>query len=658
MDDKKFQALVRRLEREERAQPAWYRVRVGLLAAVGYGYIGLVLLVLLALLAAAVAIMASGRVGALIKLVIALVVAAWFILRALWVRFDPPAGRRLSRDEAPDLFAEADQIARFLQAPLADVVLLNDEYNASVSQIPRMGMFGFPRNYLCIGMPLLAALPHSHVRAVLAHEFAHLSRAHGKFGAWCYRVRMTWAQLLHALEEQQHWSAGIFRWFVHWYVPLFAAYTFVLMRRHEFEADELAANIVGREAMARTLVDLEVRGEALSSLFWPAVWAGAKQQQDPPADIYSRLARTTAKALPEPLASETLKVAMLRQTDASDTHPALRERLEHLVGDAGHQLGPSEKFPDSAMTVYFGANHELLERELSGSWRSTVARQWQEQHAAVAAAREGLARLATRPLESLTEQERFQLASWTEDLDGSESALPLYEACLALYPDHAPAAYAAGRIRLEKGDEAGLALIQRAMDRDPEAILPGCQLAIAFLERQGRQDDAAAWRDRGQARYELLMAANAERQQIRTKDRFVRSNLDAAHREALVRQLDQHESVRRAFLVRKTVQHLASEEPMHVLLVQLGWPLFHFKSERAQREAAERVMQIEVPANVHLFVVADRHKELVAAVKKTPGSLLYDRRRRKAERQRERQSERQPERHSERRAPRAAVRPR
>ncbi|HEX7121643.1 MAG TPA: M48 family metallopeptidase, partial [Gemmatimonadaceae bacterium] len=282
MDDKRFRALVQRLEAEERARPSLYRMRVGLLAALGYAYIGLVLLVLLALLAVTVAIMVKGHAGALIKLVFALVVAAWFILRALWVRFEPPAGRRLTRAEAPALFAEADEIARKLKAPRADVVLLDTDYNASVSQIPRLGMLGFPRNYLCIGMPLLVALPHAHVRAVLAHEFAHLSHAHGKFGAWCYRIRITWLQLLHALEAQRHWTARIFRWFFHWYVPLFSAYTFVLMRRHELEADDLAAEIVGRKTMAQTLVDLEVRGELLSKQFWSSLWDEARQQSSPP----------------------------------------------------------------------------------------------------------------------------------------------------------------------------------------------------------------------------------------------------------------------------------------------------------------------------------------------------------------------------------------
>jgi Zn-dependent protease with chaperone function len=635
MDDEQFRALVRRLEAEERARPALYRARVVLLAALGYAYIGVVLLVLLALLAATVAIMASGHAGVLFKAVIALLVAAWFILRALWVRFHPPEGRRLSREEAPVLFAEAEEIARKLDAPRADVVLLNTDFNASVSQIPRLGIFGFPRNYLSIGMPLLAALPHSHVRAVLAHEFAHLSHAHGKFGSWCYRIRMTWAQLLHVLEEQQHWSACIFRRFFHWYVPIFAAYTFVLMRRHELEADHLAAEIVGREAMAQTLVDLEVRDALLSNQFWPALWEEAKQRQEPPDDVYARLTANAMSVVPDDVSRKSLETALARQTDAGDTHPSLRERLQHLVGEAGARVVAAASFTDSAARNYLAGNHEALERELSDTWRSQVTQPWQQQYAAIAEAREGVASLAARPAESLSPQECFQLASWTEDLKGSDAALPMYEGIMASHPDMAAASYAVGRIRLQRGDESGLPLIERAMDQDEAAILPGCQLAIVFLEQLGRPEAADRYRERGNAQHQLLVAAHEERSTINPNDSYGPSDLDAEHRTSLLAQLDRHPEVRRAFLVRKAVKHFADDAPMHVLLVQLGWPRFTNKSLKAQREAIDRISQgIEPPPGVQVFVVTDAHRELVSAIKSVPRGLLYDPRQRKQERRR------------------------
>ncbi|HEX7121749.1 MAG TPA: hypothetical protein VF178_05200, partial [Gemmatimonadaceae bacterium] len=90
--------------------------------------------------------------------------------------------------------------------------------------------------------------------------------------------------------------------------------------------------------------------------------------------------------------------------------------------------------------------------------------------------------------------------------------------------------------------------------------------------------------------------------------------------------------VRRAFLVRKAVKHF-TETPMHVLLVELGWPTFTYKSAKAQGEAAERVSQgIQPPENVHVFVAIDIHRQLVAKVKRVNGSLLYDRKHQPARR--------------------------
>jgi Zn-dependent protease with chaperone function len=56
--------------------------------------------------------------------------------------------------------------------------------NASVVQIPRLGVFGWSRNYLTVGVPLLDAVTPEQFEAVLAHELGHLARAHGRFRTW------------------------------------------------------------------------------------------------------------------------------------------------------------------------------------------------------------------------------------------------------------------------------------------------------------------------------------------------------------------------------------------------------------------------------------------------------------------------------------------
>ena len=252
MKQTEFDTLVARLEQTARTDPKGYRRRVFLLAMLGYAYIALVVAVVLALLAGLVVVLVATRTAAVLlaKLALPLATLIWITVRAMWVRLEPPVGRPISRKDAPRLFEDAERIARTLKAPIPDVVLVTSELNASVSQVPRLGIFGWPRNYLVIGLQLASALHPDYFLAVLAHEFAHLSRAHGHFAGWIYRLRRTWAQLVDALERDRHVGTVIFSKFFNWYAPYFAAYSFVLAREYEYEADRLAASIVGPRDMA------------------------------------------------------------------------------------------------------------------------------------------------------------------------------------------------------------------------------------------------------------------------------------------------------------------------------------------------------------------------------------------------------------------------
>lgn len=82
-------------------------------------------------------------------------------------------------------------------------------------------------------------------------EFGHLSSRSSRFSAWVYRVRKTWAQVWKGLEDERLGS-GVLRWFLHWYGPYFGAYSFVLARAQEYEADRCSVTLCGKDAAART----------------------------------------------------------------------------------------------------------------------------------------------------------------------------------------------------------------------------------------------------------------------------------------------------------------------------------------------------------------------------------------------------------------------
>lgn len=632
MNNQQFDALVRRLEVEATASPRAYKARVLGLALLGYLYIGAVLALMLALIGACVWIMATtqGTQAGLVKVVIGLLVFAGVIAKSLWVTFEPPRGRRLSRDEAPRLFEEAEEIRRALSAPRADVVLLSDEYNASVAQVPRLGIFGFPRNYLKVGLPLLAALPAAQVRAVLAHEFAHLSGAHGRFGNWIYRVRTSWYQLMQRLDERGSRASVIFKRFFDWYAPYFGAYTFVLMRQHEYEADRLAATVVGADAMAQTLVDLNVRGDFLESRFWPAVWRGADHGEAAPADVYDRLARQSCEALGAADARDWLTGALKRRTDTDDTHPALRDRLAALlhreVSPEGGAPDATTRFALPAAGHYLGAAHAALSAELGLGWQEAVLEAWQQRGEE---AREGRARLAALreklaagPLDL---EEQWQLASWTEDLEGAAAALPLYRALLDDTPDNPAARFAVGRLLLGAGDESGIALVEDAMSRDDDAVLPGCGVIYNFLAAEGRLEEADRWRERATVRAAMLEEAERERTFIDEKSRYVPSELPAEAVASLVEQLASMEGVRRAYLVKKQVRHFADEAPVHVLAIVPKSVRWSLNAVRREQEAAQQLArEIELPPGVNAFGIPSGATGLLRPMKKVTGSLVFD----------------------------------
>ena len=97
----KFEALTQHLERVALDNPTGYNRRVAALAMLGYAYIFGVLLVCAALIGVLVWIVIIGHhfnVGFL-KIGFFLLIFTFIIVKSLFVKMEPPAGRELTRDE-------------------------------------------------------------------------------------------------------------------------------------------------------------------------------------------------------------------------------------------------------------------------------------------------------------------------------------------------------------------------------------------------------------------------------------------------------------------------------------------------------------------------------------------------------------------------------
>lgn len=562
-----YVALVERLRPLAENNPAAYRWRVRAFALLGYGFILLLLLGsvgLAALLAALVFVSRHGLVLVL-KGGFLLLVFAWKVLRSLWVKFDRPTGRELTRAEAPALYAAVDRLTSALGAPRFHHILLVPDFNAAVVQHPRLGVLGWPRNYLLVGLPLLQSLTTEQAEAVVAHELGHLRGGHGKFGAWIYRVNQTWTQLLAQLEGQTSWVARFFQW----YAPTFEAWSFGLNRPEEYEADACAARITSPRIMADALCATHLREATLNRLHWSLVFDGVGASATPPANVYSRLLPVAKSAALPPAEQETvLAEALAVETDAFNTHPALRDRLAALGQEARLVPPPAT----SAAEVLLGEQLPALAAELDAQWQAQNQEPWVERHQELVQQRARLHDLADRYARhrTLTPEERWELADLTEDHESADAALPLFRALFAEPSQELAARFAVGRILLAQDKAEGLALVDDVMAREPNAHAAGLAIKQGYFARIGDQH-AARELEAAQLRHaDQLDAAEAERATLRSTDTYLPHQLppDEPTLTDLRQQLYEYPDVVGAWLLQKQLTYFP-EKPLFVLLIEL-----------------------------------------------------------------------------------------
>ena len=484
MNQEKFSALVNQLELYASKDPATYKIRVGLLAALGYIYLFAIVGLLLFLVYFVLAHVSINWL--VIKIIWMPLVLAGIALKSLWVSFPEPDGLHLKYEDTPALFDLVKQVEHAVQSPRADHILLTDEFNAAVVQIPRLGVFGWQRNYLLIGLPLMQALSPEQFRAVLAHELGHLSGNHGRFAAWIYRVRLTWIQILKRLQQEKRHGAFIFESFIKWYAPFFNAYSFVLARAQEYEADARAVEFAGKEHAAKALINLEIKSRFLVEDFWPKFYKQADAQAEPPANVFTQFVSAMEHEIPTDTAHNWFVQALMTPTGYEDTHPSLMDRLTAIgypatsVKDSEYRqllLPTTEAAGQNAAQCYLGNIAESFPSTRDRWWTEQVGQTWRERHRYVQKAQKNVQRLTEKAqTESLTAKEQWELARGLTETQGYEAALPRMLELLNADANHIEANYAYGQILLNQKDEAGIKYIEKAIALNEDAVLPGCEV--------------------------------------------------------------------------------------------------------------------------------------------------------------------------------------
>ena len=495
MEEDKLASLIRPLESFAAARPGLYRLRVGLLAALGYVYLLFVVLLLLGIVAVTLFYVRLNWIA--IKILWIPLALVGLVLRSLWITLPEPDGARLTPEQAPALFNLVSKVRKALDGPKIHHVLVSDEYNASIVQIPQFGMFGWLRNYLVVGLPLLRALNPAEFRSVLAHEVGHLSGKHGRFTGWIYRLRQSWIEVLTRVQQERHYASFLFEPFIKWYAPYLNAYSFVLARAQERQADEFAVDLAGREVAAVSLVRLMAKERGLMENFWPNFFRQAKEQPKTPPDPFVQMLGGLDQPIGPTNTQKWFFEALRIPTGYEDTHPALADRLAAMgfakegpeVTDLVDELLKAEREEQSAASYYLQELPEDFLPKLNRLWRERIAHSWKESHDELRKAQQRLKELhehvETRPL---TLDERWERVKLLSQIENNKAALPSIEAILRDHPEHSKAHFALGAILLEEQNPAGVEHLEKAMQLDPTMSAHASMLLSGFYFEQGNKE--------------------------------------------------------------------------------------------------------------------------------------------------------------------------
>ena len=262
-------------------------------------------------------------------------VALWGMVRALFVRLNAGAGHRLTPEEEPRLHALAADVARAVQARPVGEILLHPGAAIGVNErgSTLRVLLGRGTGVLHLGYAALQNLTVGELRAVLAHEYGHLSHGETQLTPVLARVEISSITMLQGTAR-----AGLLSlinpayWFLRGYVLVYLRITRGQGRRRELLADRVAALTYGGDTFARALTRA---GEASGDMNRAVNVMGILRRVGIRADSLYALQSMRRSEMLQPLRRALEEESRHGPESEFDTHPPDAERIARVQGIEG-----------------------------------------------------------------------------------------------------------------------------------------------------------------------------------------------------------------------------------------------------------------------------------------------------------------------------------
>lgn len=623
--------LLERYELEFKTRPMRFKTKVFGLVILGYAFLVFVLLINLMLIGLlAYAQMTWGFHWSLIAGYVALGLLVAATVRSLFVRLPPPKGMTIDRDDFPYLYGVIDSLRKPMRLRRKTIHLLVDwDYNAFASTRPLFGLFGPSQYYVGIGLPLIASLNEEHLKAILAHELAHLSRKHSRFSGQLIRVAIVWELLVVRLNQRSLFSLP-YRAFANWYFQYLNAARIAMHKPHEFEADRIALRAVKKEAMAGALLRMALRSRLVVANYWDFLAEKSATVELPSAKALSRLFDRLGNTIDKEDAEHEIRWLLGDVTMPWDTHPCLRDLLSALAIDLPEDDAQIPNFvarwsltrPDSSFQKIFSGQTIEINQLLDALWQVCNLVPWVLAHESAKPGAALMRRLEKEWKEkgSLGPEKAWKYAWLSNTFYGLKRAVPVIEYVLEKKPNHPHANFLYGSHLVEQLDPKAIDCLEKAIELDPlNYRVIGLTLLSDIKRRLGNAAGSKeSWAQSLEANDKLELAIKEREKAVRRRDEFIAHEMEEADLKELCDAFAEVSGIKRVLLVWKKMEHMPGS-PFYVFVLKLTLK-GRFKNRSIQNELFEAFgfsrMQV-------VFPTTWRTSLLRLKIRKVKGAVIY-----------------------------------
>jgi Zn-dependent protease with chaperone function len=433
--------------------------------------------------------------------------AAFAIILLIWL-FRPnfrSSGRALTRSEAPALFDAITDLKQKLDMRGTVDVHIDGSFNASAAET--RGLFGVlgTRRVLTLGAPLLHMLSRDQLLAIVAHEFGHFSRRHGRLGHWLYRAHAGWLDHADYVDASSSVLDRAAAAFAQRFVPMFSVRALVHSRQCEYEADADAAEVVGSKQFASALTKVALVSrwmrQALPRLLieWRAVDA------DAPRDFHDRVARALART-EQIIVEQCIAAELALPTDWIDTHPTLQERLAALRSETDDISVREDECAGSALLHPIWP--EIL-AEFNANWQKENAAEWRCEHLRHKHQTAALLKASDAEAATWMPEQRLMRARALRAADPLRGLSEL-RALDVQHGDRHDVSFAFAAALLAECDAQGTSPMEELAKRDATYRVPAYQRLARYWQEVGDAKQSERWLGRlqiaGQKRFDAINA--------------------------------------------------------------------------------------------------------------------------------------------------------